>query len=173
VLVPGPVFVVPCALQVCYPKRTDRPLYHGLVTQCQSLGIPFLSLEDLQQQCTQQQQQQQHKGLSGGAEEGSSSLSGVAEVVIDALFGFSFKGTPRAPFDTLLKVRDPGGGGGRGAGSGRGGRGMPRGEGGQGTESGMCCKGREVGVMRVSPPLCGSHWRHEMLWSNCHRLQGR
>eukprot|EP00884_Botryococcus_braunii_P005861 jgi/Botrbrau1/15276/Bobra.97_1s0002.1 len=26
------------ASAVCYPKRTDKPLYHGLVTQCESLG---------------------------------------------------------------------------------------------------------------------------------------
>jgi hypothetical protein len=85
-----------CRLQVCYPKRTDRPLYHGLVTQCESLAIPFISMEDLQQ-CQQQQQQ----GAEGGG------LSAVCDVVIDALFGFSFKGTPRPPFDTLLQVGCP------------------------------------------------------------------
>ena len=89
--------------QVCYPKRTDRPLYHGLVTQCESLAIQFISMEDLQQQCQQQQQQQQQQedGAAGGG------LSAVCDVVIDALFGFSFKGTPRPPFDTLLKVGCP------------------------------------------------------------------
>jgi hypothetical protein len=92
----------PCWVQVCYPKRTDRPLYHGLVTQCESLAIPFISMEDLQQQCQQQQQQQQQQEAEGAAGGG---LSAVCDVVIDALFGFSFKGTPRPPFDTLLQVR--------------------------------------------------------------------
>lgn len=110
-LVPSPPTL--STKQVCYPKRTDRPLYHGLVTQCQSLGIPFLSLEELEQQCADAaaaaaststststpvvSQQQQEQPASAG-------LSGVYDVVIDALFGFSFKGTPRPPFDKLLAV---------------------------------------------------------------------
>jgi len=94
-------------LQVCYPKRTDKPLYHGLVTQCESLGIPFLSLEELEQQCSTaqpQQQQQQPQGPAASGARGGSGLSAVCDVVIDALFGFSFKGTPRPPFDKLLAV---------------------------------------------------------------------
>lgn len=33
---------------VCYPKPTNRPLYNGLVTQCRSLGIPFVTADELQ-----------------------------------------------------------------------------------------------------------------------------
>ncbi len=29
---------------VVYPKRTDRPLYHGLVTQLESLGVEFIEV---------------------------------------------------------------------------------------------------------------------------------
>ena len=36
------------AVTICYPKPTDRPLYNGLVTQCRSLGLPFLTAEELQ-----------------------------------------------------------------------------------------------------------------------------
>ncbi|KAH6822156.1 hypothetical protein C2S53_016761 [Perilla frutescens var. hirtella] len=32
---------------ICYPKHTDKALYNGLVTQLDSLSIPFLSVEDL------------------------------------------------------------------------------------------------------------------------------
>lgn len=32
------------SLEVVYPKQTDRTLYHGLVTQLQSLGVPFLEV---------------------------------------------------------------------------------------------------------------------------------
>jgi hypothetical protein len=42
--------------QVCYPKPTDRALYHGLVTQCKGLGIPFVSMEEVRrrlQTCSQ------------------------------------------------------------------------------------------------------------------------
>lgn len=66
-------------MQVCYPKRTDKALYRGLVTQCESLHLPFLSAEEV---------------LSGD-------IDGYA-VVLDALFGFSFRGPPRPPFDGIL-----------------------------------------------------------------------
>ena len=36
------------ALSVCYPRRTDKPLYNGLVTQLESLGIPLLSAAELE-----------------------------------------------------------------------------------------------------------------------------
>ncbi|KAI4337640.1 hypothetical protein L6164_016027 [Bauhinia variegata] len=65
---------------ICYPKRTAKPLYTGLVTQLESLSIPFLSVEDL-----------------------SLDLSKDYKVIVDAIFGFSFHGTPRPPFDDLLK----------------------------------------------------------------------
>ena len=34
-------------MQVVYPKPTDKPLYNGLVKQCQSLSIPFLGWNDI------------------------------------------------------------------------------------------------------------------------------
>ena len=33
---------------LCYPRRTDKPLYNGLVTQLNSLGIPFLSAAEVE-----------------------------------------------------------------------------------------------------------------------------
>lgn len=74
------------SVSVCYPKPTDRPLYNGLVTQCRSLGIPLLSAEDLQ----------------------ASPLSSRFDVVLDAMFGFSFKGAPRPPFGAILGMLKPG-----------------------------------------------------------------
>ncbi|XP_047323650.1 pyridoxine/pyridoxamine 5'-phosphate oxidase 1, chloroplastic [Impatiens glandulifera] len=65
---------------VCYPKRTPKPLYDGLVTQLESLSIPFLSAEDL-----------------------SIDLSKDYDIVVDAMFGFSFHGKPRPPFDDLIQ----------------------------------------------------------------------
>eukprot|EP00798_Chlamydomonas_sp_ICE-L_P003677 gene3677-13751_t len=67
---------------LCYPKPTDKPLYNGLVTQCKSLGLPF-------------------------NEWGSIKMSDY-DVVLDALFGFSFKGQPRAPFDSILQTGNDG-----------------------------------------------------------------
>ncbi|GJP56541.1 hypothetical protein CLOM_g15605 [Closterium sp. NIES-68] len=64
---------------VCYPKRTPKPLYEGLVTQVESLGVPFLSPDHL-----------------------PSPLGPSFSLVVDAIFGFSFKGSPRPPFDSIL-----------------------------------------------------------------------
>uniref|UniRef100_A0A2N9IEZ8 NAD(P)H-hydrate epimerase n=1 Tax=Fagus sylvatica TaxID=28930 RepID=A0A2N9IEZ8_FAGSY len=65
---------------VCYPKRTPKPLYSGLVTQLESLLVPFLSVEDL-----------------------PSDLSKDFDILVDAMFGFSFHGSPRPPFDDLIQ----------------------------------------------------------------------
>ncbi|KAF8723279.1 hypothetical protein HU200_021797 [Digitaria exilis] len=65
---------------VCYPKRTPKPLYSGLVTQLESLSISFIPAEDL-----------------------PDDLSREFDVIVDAMFGFSFHGTPRPPFDDLIQ----------------------------------------------------------------------
>lgn len=65
---------------VCYPKRTPKPLYSGLVTQLESLSVPFLPVEDL-----------------------PLDLSKDFDILVDAMFGFSFHGTPRPPFDDLIQ----------------------------------------------------------------------
>jgi len=72
-------------ITVCYPKRTERQLYYGLVTQCQSLGINFIESDQVL----------------------NSSLSSQADIILDALFGFSFKGKPRPPFDALIQAMSP------------------------------------------------------------------
>ncbi|PWZ57215.1 Pyridoxine/pyridoxamine 5'-phosphate oxidase 1, chloroplastic [Zea mays] len=66
---------------ICYPKRTPKPLYSGLVTQLESLSIPFIPVEDLPNE-----------------------LSREFDVIVDAMFGFSFHGTPRPPFDHLIQM---------------------------------------------------------------------
>ncbi|CAN1349101.1 Phosphatidylinositol 4-kinase beta 1 [Linum perenne] len=65
---------------ICYPKRTPKPLYSGLVTQLESLSVPFVAVEDL-----------------------PSDLSKEFNIIIDAMFGFSFHGSPRPPFDDLIQ----------------------------------------------------------------------
>ncbi|KAI7728968.1 hypothetical protein M8C21_010631 [Ambrosia artemisiifolia] len=62
---------------VCYPKRTAKPIYTGLL---ESLGVPFLSVDDL-----------------------PINLSEDFNILVDAMFGFSFHGTPRPPFDDLIR----------------------------------------------------------------------
>ncbi|KAL1198532.1 Pyridoxine/pyridoxamine 5'-phosphate oxidase 1 [Cardamine amara subsp. amara] len=65
---------------ICYPKRTAKSLYTGLVTQLESLSIPFVSVDDLPED-----------------------LSKDFDVILDAIFGFSFHGAPRPPFDDLIR----------------------------------------------------------------------
>jgi len=64
---------------VFYPKRTAKPLYQGLTTQCQKMNVTFI--DELPSADT---------------------IDSAFDVVVDALFGFSFKGAPRPPFDTVL-----------------------------------------------------------------------
>ncbi|KAL5558550.1 hypothetical protein UlMin_034761 [Ulmus minor] len=66
---------------ICYPKRTPKPLYSGLVTQLESLSVPFISVEDL-----------------------PLDLSEDFDILLDAIFGFSYHGSPRPPFDGLLQM---------------------------------------------------------------------
>ncbi|KAL6497449.1 Pyridoxine/pyridoxamine 5'-phosphate oxidase 1, chloroplastic [Orobanche gracilis] len=95
----------PC---VCYPKRTPKPLFSGLVTQgiseprylktyvigktynvgisnshsyedLESLSVPFIPIE-----CVP------HELLN-------------FDIIVDAIFGFSFHGNPRPPFDDLIR----------------------------------------------------------------------
>lgn len=85
--------MVCCVLQVVYPKPTDKPLYNGLMTQCRTLGIPFPDWQALM------------APTAASSGPGRSPLHAHADVVLDALFGFSFKGAARPPFDDILKVR--------------------------------------------------------------------
>uniref|UniRef100_A0A6B2LGK9 NAD(P)H-hydrate epimerase n=1 Tax=Arcella intermedia TaxID=1963864 RepID=A0A6B2LGK9_9EUKA len=62
--------------EIVYPKRTDKPIYNDLVTQCTHLRIPIRS--DLP-------------------------VLSNYDLIIDAIFGFSFSGELRAPFDLILQ----------------------------------------------------------------------
>ncbi|KXZ43893.1 hypothetical protein GPECTOR_78g81 [Gonium pectorale] len=73
-------------VKVCYPKPTDKPLYNGLVKQISTLGIPLVPWSELA---------------------GAGPLSASADVVVDALFGFSFTGQPRPPFDDIIRALLP------------------------------------------------------------------
>ena len=55
--------------QILYPKPTQKPLYERLVTQCKSLSMPFTTWEEVQ----------------------GSPLTEKYDLVVDAMFGFSFK----------------------------------------------------------------------------------
>lgn len=73
---------------IYYPKRPNKDLFNRLVTQCEKLHIPFL--EELPP---------------------AADIDRDYQLVVDAIFGFSFKGSLRAPFDhvvaTLKDVKRP------------------------------------------------------------------
>jgi hydroxyethylthiazole kinase-like uncharacterized protein yjeF len=79
-------------VSVCYPKRSPgKALYEGLVTQCETLGVKFVSAD----------------ALVGGGAAPPPPLRETHDVAVDAMFGFSFAGAPRAPFDALLALLHP------------------------------------------------------------------
>lgn len=66
---------------VLYPKRPNKPLFQGLTTQCQKMEIPFLT------------EMPEAKVIDE-----------AYNLVIDAIFGFSFNGAVREPFGSILGV---------------------------------------------------------------------
>lgn len=66
------------------PKPGSKDIYQRLQTRCQHMRIPILS-------------------PAGGLESLRAALSS-SDVVLDAIFGFSFQGPIRAPFDTALPL---------------------------------------------------------------------
>eukprot|EP00743_Colponemidia_sp_Colp-15_P008726 GILK01009503.1.p1 GENE.GILK01009503.1~~GILK01009503.1.p1 ORF type:complete len:250 (-),score=30.23 GILK01009503.1:118-816(-) len=66
---------------VHYPKQTDKPLYKNLVRQLEHMDVRFMS--ELSPAPVLQQEFQ---------------------LLVDAIFGFSFKGSIRAPFDSVIEA---------------------------------------------------------------------
>uniref|UniRef100_A0A1A8J8W2 NAD(P)H-hydrate epimerase n=2 Tax=Nothobranchius kuhntae TaxID=321403 RepID=A0A1A8J8W2_NOTKU len=64
---------------ILYPKRPNKPLFQGLTTQCEKMEIPFL---------TEMPE--------------AEVIDEAYNLVIDAIFGFSFKGSVREPFGSIL-----------------------------------------------------------------------
>jgi NAD(P)H-hydrate epimerase len=67
---------------IFYPKRTDKPLYNSLVNQCEKLNMPFLIKFPIE----------------------ANIIDSTYTLIVDALFGFSFKGPVKAPFIDVLEL---------------------------------------------------------------------
>ena len=65
---------------IFYPKRTDKPLFRNLVTQCEKMGLNFL------------------ENVPSEAE-----VDEEYGVIVDALFGFSFKPPVRPSFAEIVE----------------------------------------------------------------------
>lgn len=67
---------------IFYPKRPGKTLFHALTTQCQKMDIPFLTEFPTEPRF----------------------IDEVYNLVVDAIFGFSFKGKVREPFASILST---------------------------------------------------------------------
>ncbi|NWH61315.1 NNRE epimerase, partial [Geococcyx californianus] len=67
---------------VYYPKRPNKPLFEGLTTQCQKMDIAFLPEFPAE----------------------AALIDELYGLVVDAIFGFSFKGAVREPFGSILST---------------------------------------------------------------------
>ncbi|NXW80290.1 NNRE epimerase, partial [Hirundo rustica] len=67
---------------VYYPKRPSKPLFEGLTTQCKKMDIPFLPEFPAE----------------------AAFIDELYGLVVDAIFGFSFKGAVREPFGSILST---------------------------------------------------------------------
>nr|F7DL67.1 RecName: Full=NAD(P)H-hydrate epimerase; AltName: Full=Apolipoprotein A-I binding protein; AltName: Full=NAD(P)HX epimerase; Flags: Precursor [Xenopus tropicalis] len=65
-----------------YPKRPNKTLFENLTTQCQKMDIPFVSEFPSEPEV----------------------IDGAYNLVVDAVFGFSFKGAVREPFGNILST---------------------------------------------------------------------
>lgn len=65
-----------------YPKRTNKELYLNLTKQCQKMDIPFLSFLPSEPQL----------------------VANAYNVIIDAVFGFSFKGPVKPEFVSVIET---------------------------------------------------------------------
>ncbi|NXV64005.1 NNRE epimerase, partial [Molothrus ater] len=67
---------------VYYPKRSSKPLFEGLTTQCKKMDIPFLPEFPAEAEF----------------------IDELYGLVVDAIFGFSFTGAVREPFGSILST---------------------------------------------------------------------
>lgn len=68
-----------------YPKQGKNEFYQRLLKQCDNLGIPEI-------------------GPGESAEAAFEKELERTDLVMDAIFGFSFEGEPRPPFDTVIRA---------------------------------------------------------------------
>lgn len=67
---------------IFYPKRPNKTLFENLTVQCQKMDIPFLTEFPQEPEV----------------------IDGAYNLVVDAIFGFSFQGAVREPFGTILNT---------------------------------------------------------------------
>jgi NAD(P)H-hydrate epimerase len=66
-------------VDIYYPKRVNSPFFNNLIKLCENYEIPIL-------------------------EDNLESIIDKYSIIIDSIFGYSFKGDLRAPFDKIIKT---------------------------------------------------------------------
>lgn len=95
---------------VYYPKRPSKPLFEGLTTQCKKMDIPFLPEFPSEVRSSPSLAAPTPGAVARTALHLLPSLLQAAFIdelyglVVDAIFGFSFKGAVREPFGSILST---------------------------------------------------------------------
>lgn len=66
---------------IYYPKRSKNELYQRLLLQCENIGTPIINTENIEQYILQK-----------------------TDIIVDAIFGFSFHGEVRDPFKKVIEL---------------------------------------------------------------------
>jgi NAD(P)H-hydrate epimerase len=66
-------------VDILYPKKMEKDLYLRLIQQCERYSIKFVNIDVID------------------------NLNDY-DLILDSIFGFSFKGEVRSPFDKIIKV---------------------------------------------------------------------
>lgn len=66
-------------IDILYPKNTENNLYLRLIQQCEKYSIKFVNVDVINK-------------------------LNEYDLIIDSMFGFSFKGAVRPPYDKIIKV---------------------------------------------------------------------
>jgi len=90
---------------VVYPKRSTRePHYGNLVKQCQDVGVKILDeMPSLLLGSDNDEESLSSLSILSTPTEGSSPQHHHYDAIVDAIFGFSFKGEPREPFASAIQ----------------------------------------------------------------------
>lgn len=89
-----------------YPRRGKNPFFTQLCLQCSNIGIPIHdSLSSLGVDESEDDEQNEDDDREEGDEsEDLRLIFNEYDLIVDALFGFSFKGPAREPFENVLKA---------------------------------------------------------------------
>ncbi|NXC90234.1 NNRE epimerase, partial [Cercotrichas coryphoeus] len=93
---------------VYYPKQPSKPLFEGLTTQCKKMDIPFLPEFPAEVRSSPQPVPGAVPGLPSlhllPSLPQAAFIDELYGLVVDAIFGFSFKGAVREPFGSILST---------------------------------------------------------------------